>query len=428
MNSKAKKICLLVGMLVILATILTACQLNDTLEDKLDKYGLSAKITYYANGGNVNDNDSLDSADIYYKEGNKAFNVGIDEKLDGTFFVARNNYTFQGWYYPQKNEDGSLKYNEKTNLVELGEAFDFSNYVAKAGDAIELYAKWAKNQSVKYVLASESLIGNKLVYKNDDDTITKLAYREITDDDEEGEYDATYVLKSDNFGRSDYVSERTKDPLGGEAKDYSFVGYYSDAECKNPVKWPIYRTDEESDIVVYAKYLPSEWTVVKTADEFAKIFNKANNTGKYYIKNDIDGTGKTINILANATFAGVINGNGFTVSGFTFKNGGVANYATVSIFGNIASGAVIKDITLKDSMLNFVANKKANIMAYFFANTIADDATLSNIVIDGGEMKVNAREVNNSSWVNKQDTCPIYNGSEVSGITITNAPSLKVVE
>lgn len=423
MNSKAKKICLLAVMLVILATILTACQLNDTLEDKLNQYGLSAKITYYANGGSVNGNNSLSSAELYYKEGSKAYNAGIDDKTDGTFSVSRENYSFIGWYYPQKNGDGSLKYNEKTNLVELGEAFDFENYVAKSGDAIELYAKWAKNQSIKYVLASEVLIGDKLVYEDDaKDTITKLAYKDIAD----GEDENTYVIASEDFGIYEYVNERSGDPLGGLATNYSFVGYYSDAECQNPVKWPIYRTDEERDIIVYAKYLPSEWTVVSTADEFASIFSKEDNTGKYYIKNDIDGTGKTVTLKANATFNGVLNGNGFSVSNFTF-NGNVNNYARASIFGDIAENAEIKDITFNNTNVSFVASRNANITVYFFASDIEDDANITNVVINGGNMEVFLTN-GTPTWLNSTETCPLYNGSERQGITVVEMPTLKTYQ
>lgn len=433
MNSKAKKICLLAVMLVILATILTACQLNDTLDDKLDKYNLKAKITYYANGGTVNGNNALDSAELYYKEGDKVFNAGIDEKTDGTFSVTRENYSFIGWYYPQKNGDGSLKYNAKTNLVELGEAFDFKNYVAKSGDEIELYAKWAKNQSIKYVLASETLIDNKLVYEDSNkNTITKYAYRKIADDEDENEYENAYVIKSEDFGIYEYVSERGKDPLGGTAKNYTFVGYYSDAECKTPVKWPIYRTDAEEDIVVYAKYLPSEWTVIKTRDEFAKIFTKTNadsnltNNGKYYIKDDIDGMGTKIAIKSNTSFKGVIYGNGFTVSNFTFQNIAVGNLEETSIFGNIASEAVIKDITLKDIDVNFYASRSANINVYVFANEIDENATISNVALNGVNVKININS-GNASWMNRAESCPLYNGSGHQGITADNM-TLKVIE
>lgn len=431
MNSKARKICLLIGLLVILATLLTACQLNDTLDDKLEQYNLKAKITYNANGGSVNGNE-LTSADVYYREGDKAFNAGIGEKIDGTFSVIRENYTLIGWFYPQKNEDGSLKYNERTNLVELGDAFDFATYVAKAGDEIELYAKWAKNQSIKYVLASESLIGNKLVYTMDDKTITKLAYRQIQDDEDETAYEESYVIESEEFGIYTSIEERNDDPLDGEATNYSFVGYYSDAECKTPVKWPIARTDSGEDIIVYAKYLPSEWTVVSTKDEFASIFTRKNNSGKYYLKNDIDGGGRKVNIVADKTFSGVIMGNGFTASNFIFANTAISRIGSFALFGEIKSGAVIENITLKNISMSLAPSKNVSVTAYFLALDIANDATFTNVVLDGGTMTVNLG-ASNSKWLNRpidSDVCPLYQGSDgtsIDGLTITNAPTLSVL-
>lgn len=418
MNSKARKICLLVVMLVLFASILTACQLNDTLEDKLDKYDLKAKITYHANGGNVNDTIGLNSAAVYYKEGDKVYNMMVDKKTDGTLSVSRDNYTFVEWCYPQTNEDCSLKYNDD-DLVELGDAFDFSSYVAKDGDSIDLYAKWVKNQSVQYLLATEDMINNKLVYTDNNQTITVNA----------GE-----CVSVEPFEKS-YIEEKTMDPLMKKAEDYSFVGYYYDAECKNPVKWPIESTNEDKDITIYVKYVPSEWTVIKTATEFASIFGEQSDkddkvfsayesiTGKYYIRNDIDGTDITIKDAKDVTFSGVIMGNGFTVSNFTFQNDSVASYSSVSMFGDIESGSVIENITFKDINVSYKANNKAKILAYFFAGDIKDDATISNVAIDGGTMTVNL--VNPSTmWLNEAETCPIYNGNDK--ITITAAPTLEV--
>lgn len=437
MNSKARKICLLVVMLVILASILTACQLNDTLEDKLDKYDLKAKITYHANGGNVNDTIGLSSAAVYYKEGDKVYNMMVDKKKDGTLSVSRDNYTFVGWFYPEKNEDGSLKYNDD-DLVELGDAFDFSSYVAKDGDSIDLYAKWVKNQSVQYLLATEDMINNQLVYTDNNQTITVNA----------GE-----CVSVEPFEKS-YIEEKTMDPLMNKASDYSFVGYYYDAECKNPVKWPIESTNEDKDITIYVKYVPSEWTIIKTAAEFASIFGEQVDedgkefyaydpsnkekyyesiTGKYYIKNDIDGTITgtdgaedtciTIHVATDITFSGVIMGNGFTVSNFSFQNDSVASYSSASIFGDIESGAVIENITFKDINVSYKANSKAKILAYFFAGDIKDDATISNVEIDGGTMTVNLTQ-DKSAWLNETEMCPIYSGNDK--ITITTAPTLEV--
>lgn len=408
MKSKVRKIGFLIALLVLVAATLTACQLNATIDEKLDKYGLSAQITYHANGGRINGNETLYFADVYYKEGSKALNLGIDEK-NGSLSVVRENYSFIGWYYPAKNADGSIQYTneEKDEVVLSDEEFDFSSYRAKTGDEIHLYALWMAEQQVNYLLAPEDKIDNKLVIGD------KTYLANVNDADNR--------LREEKFDSQISIS-KPKDPFNGKATNYTFVEYYTDAECTNPVKWPVKRTGESTDIIIYAKYLPSEWKAVRTASEFSKIFSAMNNTGKYYILNDIDGKGMTIDVKANATFSGVIEGNGYTISNVTFNNAKLQNSNVASIFGRIISGAKIANITLKDCKTNFKANTNSNIYAYYFAESIADDATIANVKIDGGELFVNTLS-EGSSWLNSAESTPLCNGGE-DRLTIVKAPAL----
>lgn len=415
MNSKVKKLGLLIIMLVLVAMTLTACQLSNTLEDKLDKYGLSAQISYHGNGGRINDNEALLVADVYYQAGDAALNLGVDKKT-GTLSVVRTNYTFGGWYYPATNPDGSIRYIDKENdLAELGEEFDFGTYRAAEGDVIHLYAKWLSKQSVKYLLAPEPTISDQLTYKN----VTYYA------DNTES------VLRTENFGDSTYISSPRYDPLGDKDKTYSFVDYYYDKECTSPVVWPVNMdTTIDGDIYIYARYLSKEWTVVDTASDFIKIFNGTD--GKYYIKNNIDGKDSfgrnaSVTLGENTTFSGIIQGNGFTISNFDFVNAMVRDGSTVSIFGAIASGAKITDITFKDFNASFKPNTGCKISAYFFASDIADDAVISNVTVNGGELKM-ILTLEDVTWLNSAETAPIYKNDEDGreGLTIESAPALQI--
>ncbi len=396
MKSRAKRTSLLIVLLVIVAMMLTACKLNDTLEDKLDQYNLSALITYHVNGEGckVSGSESFNSADIYYQAGAKAFNVGEDTTVD--FSITRENYALVGWYYPATNEDGSVKYIDKEkDIVELGEKFDFSTYVAKSGDKIDLYAKWAKNQGIVYVLASEETIENRLVYG--DKT-----------------YEAGDVLKNEGFGIYEYIDMPTGDPFDGKA-GYAFVGYYSDAECKKPLSGRVNRTGEEEDIKIYVKYLPSDWIVIKDGADFAKIFSATD--GKYYIANNIDGNGaEEIKVSANATFSGIIRGNGYTIANFKFKNGSIKSFDDISVFGEITSSAEISDITFHGLNVSFSASMQ--FYAYFFASKIQDGAKISNVTIDGGTMK------KHNNWVNNESDGWII-GTAHEGIKISQEPIKK---
>lgn len=402
MNSRVKKASLLIVLLVIVAMMLTACQLNDTLEDKLTENDLVAKITYHVNGdgGKVGQNSTFKTADMYYQAGSKAFNIGVDECKE--FNITRDNYTLAGWYYPATNEDGSIKYiDEENDIVELGDAFDFSTYVAKSGDAIDLYAKWFKDQGLVYVLVADDLPDNQLVYGGN-------TY-------EEGD-----VLKNEEFYNG-YIYLPDGDPLNLNGDTgYTFVGYYEDAECRVLRSGRVDSTGEEEDVKIYAKYLPSGWTVIKNPSDFEEIFAVTDKeiNGKYYIADNIDGKDEdAITISAGTKFNATIKGNDFTISNFKFTSDTLSpiKRETVSIFGDITSDAQISDITFSNFNVSVISTK-ARFYAYFFASEIDEGADISDVIIDGGTM-----DATSSNWGNKSD----WIGAGHDGITVNNPPTSK---
>lgn len=407
MKSKIKKPLVLIIMLILLAATLTACQFGITLEGEKEQYGLTAKITYHLNGGTQVDNS--DHLDMYYKTGDVAIDLGFDEMTKGTINVQRNNYSLVGWFYPATKEDGSIDYvDEEKGIVNVDKnrAFDFKTYRVAEGDEIDLYAYWLPNQKLEFVLANEETLNNQVVVGE----TTYLA--------------GGAPLKVEEFGRDTYINKSMYDPLYGNV-NYTFVGYYEDVDCTTPVKWPVERTNEETNIKVYAKYLPGDWTVIETVMDLKEVVGKYVNKGKYYINNDIIANGYVIEISENATFNGTIRGNGHTISGITFKKASIKNGSYVSMFGTIGENAVIKDITFKDCKGDFAANKDCSISAYFFADDIYNAAVLSNVKIDGGELIVDARS---GEWKNASEICPIYRGEAGrEGIEVVNAPTVNEI-
>lgn len=413
MASKVRKVCLLIAVLLIVTATLTACHFGNTLEGDIEKYDLKAKITYHGNGGFINDNDALEYAYVYYKEGDNAFNIGTDTLVSGTLFIKRENYTLLGWYYPAKNDDGTLKYtDEEKGIVAVDKEFDFANYKAKEGDDIDLYALWLPNQKVEYILAAEESINNQLVVGDKTYTVGGEA------------------LKIEDFGTKDSISQPSKDPFfGAVADNYTWAGYYEDPECTIPVTWPVHRTTEEGNIKIYAKYLSKDWTVINNADDFLAIFGaKATSTskyyvgnenvsGKYYIAKDITFGTDYLQVAPNSTFSGVIRGNGHTLSGLKVQTFRVSS--TISLFGNVTSGAKIEDIILQNCNVSYTLANNAYINAYLFASSIDEGATISNVVIDGGSIKVNAGATG-ALWINKSTNIVelINAGTLHSGITV----------
>lgn len=410
MASKTRKIVFVIAIFLLVATMLTACQLGTTLEGELEKFDLKAKVTYHANGGIINDTNNIESADVYYKDGDPILNLGTDKILDGSFFVKRDNYTLVGWYYPLIDGNGEIVYEKDadgnpTTKPESAGDFDFKNTKAQAGKEYNLYAHWMRNQRLEFLLAGDYTIDNKLVAG-------------------EKVYNVGDTLKEEDFGSSTYIEEALNYPLKDVLSGYTFVGYYYDAECTQAVDWPVYRTGGEENVKIYAKYLSGDWTVISNSTDLSKIFGKANANGKYYIKNDIVyNSNSAITVMADAKFTGEIRGNGFTISGVKFKNSAVRNNQTVSMLGSIESSAKISDITFKNCTAEYVASFNSFVNAYFFASTIADGASITNVTIDGGEMKVTATN-KGSNWANSSTVCPIFEGT-CDGIVLANVPSVK---
>lgn len=415
MTSRLKKIVLVIGLLILASTLLTACQLGTTLEAEKEKFGVDAVITYHGNGGFINAINTQSYADVYYNEGSLAMNVGTDQVVNGTFFVERANYTLVGWYYPELDDENNLVYEDaKNEIVKIDETkpFDFKNYRVAAGDDIDLYAYWLPNQKLEYVLAAESSIDNTLIVKDE-------------------MYVAGDIIRLEDFRTSTKIYAPTPDPLLGAATGYNFAGYYWDEQCTDPVTWPIARTNSGSNLRIYVKYLSLDWTVIANASDLSKLFGNKTNNGKFFIKNDInvtsdsivgsDNTSKYITLVANSSFSGEIRGNGHTISGLYVRNRAVANSEAVSLLGSIESGARISDLTIKDFKIEFYANSDASIEAYLFASTISEGASISNVKIDGGELLI--RTQNGASWSNQQELAPICKGG-CDGISVVAQPQI----
>ncbi len=412
MISKAKKTVLLALVMIGVLCFFAGCQFGPTLEGEKNKYDLSALITYHANGGTFNNNK--DYADLWYKDGSYALNVGL-VAVKGDISVTYSNHTLEGWYFAQTDENGDVVYTDDTKTtVKLGERFDFKTALQK-GEQIHLYAHWVADQQLKFLLASEESIGNK------------LAYGDLT-------FNVGDVLNAQYFDASGRIEQPSLDQItqSYDSPDgYVFAEYYYDAECTKPVVWPINRSESEEvdSVFVYVKYLSDEWTVVKSSSDLKKLFGNAANDGKYFIKNDIVTSYSYTKITANvnATFSGEIRGNGYTISGVSFTQAKVGAGESVSLFGKIAATAKISDLTLMNFKLEFTANEGASVNAYFLASEIETGATIKNLIVDGGSMRVRLYEGTtcNGKTPNKDTpgACPIT-GTEHDGIAINAAPEM----
>lgn len=420
MTLKFKKVLLPVLALCFVACLLSACSFGPTLEAEKDRYDLTASVTYHANGGKFNNSDELP---MYYKDGAYALDIGFKALTSGSVSCTYAKHTLVGWYLPKTDSEGNLVYKEDNVTVVVGEKFDFT-VPLKEGDQIDLYALWVADQKVEVLLAAESSINDVLKY-----TYTNENGEKVTD-----EYKPGDVLTTHNFGTDGKVQFSSKDPVTGKSAPTGYVlaEYYYDAECKNPVAWPIESVEgEEEDLQIYALYLSSDWEIIKDATNFIYIFTKENNNGKYFIKNDINAENYVnfVPVKTNSVFGGEIRGNGYTVSNLkNIVQSSVADGFSVALFGRISSTAKITDLTIKDFEMEYTGVQNASIYAYFLSYGIDDGAVVSGVKIDGGKMSVTiyGGTFNDVIEPDKETVCPIVSGELSDGIEVVNAPEISV--
>lgn len=415
MSSKIKKIILVVFIAICGLFILSACE-SHTLESEKDRYDLTVDITYHANGGEFNNNDN--KALICYQDGSYALNLGTDNIIYGDIILKYDQHTLVGWYYAETDSDGNVVYeDEKKGLVKLSDQkFDFTKPLEK-GDVIHIGAKWLADTKLEILLANESVISNELIYNGTT-------------------YKSGDVVSSYQFDASGSVSKPSLDPMTKKRKGpegYVLAEYYYDIDCTKVVEWPVESTEENENVQIYAKYLSDEWTVIENQTGLYQMFTVANNSGKFFIKNDINASSESVKNVDNIVFSGEIRGNGCTITGLTVRNVSVGEGSYVSLFGTITKDAKISDLTLKDFKVEYTNNTKPNdasINASFLAKEIEAGATIENLKIDGGEMKV---RIYGNATLNGSDptlvtTLPIISiDSSSDGMEILNVIEFKII-
>ena len=357
---KAKLIALLLAILSLF--VLAGCSMGESLDEVLDTRDLSPHVTYYANGGLFESNNAV--KDLYYSTGSKALNIGTVNPISGSVDIKRDGFEIVGWCIAESVD-------EETGICVLGEEWDFSTELQE-GEHIILGAKW------------RALVGLKVVMVCDTgDTIAV---------DKKVENDAT--LQAETFKSGDVIGEiayDSKDTVTSAAtpdtrlftvkdKTHTFFGYYLDAECTQEVSWPLTRGEEQQ--TVYAKYIKGDWTFVKTADDVYKMFNALKGGAKksYWLCNDIVYT-KSVALDGMTSFAGEIQGNGYTISGLKFNKSLTQGVNKFSIFGDIKETAKISDLTLENVSVSLKLRPNIHTQVYLAFMSMETGATVSNVTI-----------------------------------------------
>ena len=353
------------GLMCLLAVAtLVGCKVGPKgLEELIAEYGLDAKVTYYANGGVFETNK--DTKEIYYKGGDQPINIKeVTPTRSGTVKVTRSEYDFDSWYFASSFDENGYPVPDEND-----QPVDFSARLA-SGDDWHIYARWSSKSKLDIRLVTSD--GKDLVLKNQagGDTV----------------YENSATMATESFGASGIIYEKKYEPVsgklyGGEGTDetvYTFVSYYEDEECTAFVNWPVSKP-EEGDVIVYAKYIPGDWKILRTANEFGRA-DFATSANKFYLISDVDCSAVS-GYRKPTAFNATLEGNGFTVTGLTVS---VTNRQDkIAFFGEIGASAVIRNITFEGIDFTVKTSPKTLSDIYLFSTNVSTSATLENVIVSG---------------------------------------------
>lgn len=393
---------LLLTLLAIASTCLFAgCAERLTKEDIYEKYDLTSQVTYYANGGEFENRQM--TKQMGYKEGSRVLNLGVDTVTSNDkVSISYAEHTIIGWYEVEMKNGEPVYLDEEKGIVKLTDKVVSFDERIDSGEEWHIGMKWKEYAKISF----------KLVCEDPSERIVGEDGKEYSNGDE---------VKTRSFYYKEW-KEINAAPFTAKDNSHTFLSYYYDEECTQPVETEI--AEQEENLTLYAKYLTGNWSIVKNKNDFQSAFvNMGKPMGKnaagIYLASNIDCTGLTFSPIA--MFQNKFNGNGYTVSNMTVEQIKIIGGRTVSTFGDIKEAAVIEDVTFENLQLELSSMQNATFEAYYVFTSVEDGATISNVSISG-TMKVITADNSYVSNLEGGYTNYLFGGyatdAEYTGITV----------
>lgn len=401
MKAKIKTLKILIAIFAVslIAGLFAGCIGEKDAKERADALGMTASVTYYTNGGNFEEGSSKDlkvyRTDYYYPD-TPIFNIGVDEKPGQSLNIVRDGYVFAGWEGAVLDADG---------LPILYELDESGNRTGKQLSVLENGTASILSTSGREMLEQEkrfeAVPDGKKVFANGHPTVKDgehkylvatwaqdvvLEYKLITDAPIEAKADGqsvTYQNGDTIYTRAFLTSDSITlypDTAPATFENFSYINLYWDADGERAVVAGEQITkNEETNSVIYAKYLSGSWTAVKTANQAANMLRATGNSN-YFVVYDIDCTGVAFSYKTSGTFGGIIDGNGKTLSNITITSTLRSAPDKGSVFGNIGATARIKNLTIED--ISITLSVSVSMYAYVLVSGVADGAQFENFVIN----------------------------------------------
>lgn len=405
MRKRLKRAIVLLFSALAALLMLVGCELGMTKEQAMNAYDAKASVTYYANGGDFGNGNT--TREIFYRANSRPLNIGVDAMLSGTTItLKRDKYDFGGWYHVLEDENGNPIVDEKTGICQLDmeRPVDFSTAVLQEEDAWYLGALWTAKVKVRVRLVSDDVITDK----------DGVAFDPAAED--------VYIQESDYVPTNNFQTELRVDESPIElpkGSAYTFVGYYFDKEATRPIVAELRQQEGQTeDVIVYAKYISSEYTVVKTASEVGEMFdNLRSKNNKFYIARNID-MSSTTGISFNNNLAATVEGNGFTISNLSFTKSSTSG--PQALFSTVKSTAVMKNLTLENVSFDYKVPNSASI--YFVFQKMESGATIENVTLSGVMNISGPSDAIINNLMNGYDNC-LFGGFESDAAYTTANPN-----
>ena len=366
---------LLTVLVLLLSTVLiTSC--GD--ESPYASYGDVITVEYNANGGTFTTNTAVvkDSYRVSDLPTNRFGNymlplIDPNDSVRGSenaFLASRSGYFLAGWYIetPVTDKDGNTTYTyEKWDFGESFYEFKGTSYDAKT-PVVKLVAKWLPEFSFEfYDIKTGKFIQD---YKFDPMYVDGIDLPEW--DTEAGKLDMHDFPTVDGktFVAAYY------DPHGTERIDTDRVIHTGKIDSAAI-------TAEGSVMKIYIDMNEGNWYNVYTAEQFVSIADPA---GNYNILADLDFSEEGwVDKFISSEFTGSIRGNGHTLKNIEYSQSDASD-VSVGLFGSIADGALIEDVTFENLHLTIEKGSRLPGASFgLFTGTLADGATLENVNING---------------------------------------------
>lgn len=453
-------------MISLVGGVIAGCSIGEQTPDEFaEERQLTCPVTYYTNGGKFKlGSDDVDGSyyTLNFKAETPILNITDQGSTTSTpkLAIGRSGYVFLGWRYCLLDENGKpvlssdeagnnkLNYLEngngsadmKDNGVQLrepqkvfwahpdpdkpakvfGEENDIKVTIHQ-GEHLYLVAEWEKDVEIKYVLdigegkTMKVNIGETEEIWNDGDIIATKSFATfqelVLDPSKEPEYnvdipDGKQVNVTTHSYISLYRQKNGVDPIiEGENDTY-----------KKP--------KDKQDFTIYARYFEgTDWSGVRNVSEFKSILTHTGSPIRYFIVNDIDCGGKdnkgsdiTVSPKGNNTFRDSIYGygEGCTVSNIKVPLRQPPQNQEISLFGELAQNAVIKNLTIENIEYTEIQIRNSNPLHVIFSDI--GGAKPENFKVEG---TVTVRVTR----ANKNDKVAISNVQEQEGVTEQGKPT-----